>query len=72
MLRTVLARIEGRLAEGASVEDIVASKPIATLDSTLGQGFMKPDTIVRLVATSLRDERGAPAEPSRTRRKTTR
>lgn len=53
MLRTVADRVEVQMAKGASVEEIVASRPTAEFDGRWGNGFIKPDDWVRLVCQGL-------------------
>jgi glyoxylase-like metal-dependent hydrolase (beta-lactamase superfamily II) len=55
--RTMLADITGKVrtavAAKRSVDDIVASKPSAAYDAKFGNGFIKPDQLVRTIYASL-------------------
>ena len=42
MLRTVHDRLETLIAEGKTLEQVLAAKPTADFDEAWGQGFMKP------------------------------
>ncbi|TRW15033.1 MBL fold metallo-hydrolase [Glacieibacterium frigidum] len=53
MLIDVIARVEKLVKAGRTPDQIVAAKPTADLDGKWGQGFMKPDVFVRIVAESL-------------------
>jgi glyoxylase-like metal-dependent hydrolase (beta-lactamase superfamily II) len=54
MLVAVRDRVSQGLAQGRSIDEIVAGKPTADLDATWGGGFMKADDFLRLVAAGLR------------------
>jgi len=49
MLATVHARLLALTAAGKSVEEIIASKPIADLEAEWGDGFLPTDTWLRIV-----------------------
>lgn len=53
MLRSVLGKIRAKLDQGASTDEIVASKPTADFDAKYGHGFIKPDFFVSIVSESL-------------------
>jgi glyoxylase-like metal-dependent hydrolase (beta-lactamase superfamily II) len=53
MLETSSVRIAALKAQGKSVEDIVAAKPLADLDGTWGGGFINPDNWVQIVYSTL-------------------
>ena len=53
MLATIAARIKPLVAAGRSVEEVVAAKPTAGFDEKFGNGFLKPDKFVEMVASSL-------------------
>ena len=54
MLATVHGRIQKLMQAGKSVDEIVAAKPTADLDAEWGDGFLKPDTWVRIVCGVMR------------------
>ena len=49
MLATVQARMAKLINEGKNIDEIVAAKPTADLDSKWGGGFLKPDAWVKIV-----------------------
>ena len=49
MLVDVKARIEKGIASGKTMEEFIASKPLADLEAEWGDGFMKPEQFVTLV-----------------------
>src|SRR5262249_25871895 len=49
MLVDVKARIEKGIRSGKTVDQFVASKPLADLDAKYGGGFMKTDNFVRIL-----------------------
>jgi cyclase len=53
MLVDVKARVEKGIASGKTIEQFVASKPLADLDEKWGGGFIKSDQMVSLVWMSL-------------------
>ena len=53
MLVTVRDRVKAQKSAGKSVEDVIAAKPTADLDSTWGNGFLKPEMFLRMVYGSL-------------------
>jgi len=57
MLVGVSGRIAKLVAEGRSVEQIVAAKPTAEYDDKWGKGFIKPDKFVEMLASALRPKR---------------
>ena len=42
------------IADGKSVEDVIAAKPTATLDAKWGGGFLNPERFVCIVYNSLK------------------
>jgi len=48
MLSTVRERVRAQVASGASLEQILSSKPAAEFDATWGGGWIKADDFVRL------------------------
>ena len=48
MLRTVQHRLEALIAEGKTLEEVLAAKPTAEFDAAWGQGFLKPDRWVEI------------------------
>lgn len=48
MLRTVHARLEALIAEGKSLEQVLAARPTAEFDAAWGGGFLKPDRWVEI------------------------
>ena len=53
MLVTVRERVKAAIAQEASMEDFIASKPTADLDSTWGKGFLSPEQFLQIVYTDL-------------------
>jgi glyoxylase-like metal-dependent hydrolase (beta-lactamase superfamily II) len=49
MLADVKARVEKGIASGGTMEDFIATKPLADLEPEWGDGFMKPDPFVTLL-----------------------
>jgi cyclase len=47
MLATVRDRVHRQVASGASLEQVIASRPTAAFDAAWGGGFIKPDDFVR-------------------------
>ena len=54
MVATVQGRIRSQVAAGKSVQEIVDSKPTREFDDKWGNGFIRPDGWVTLLATALR------------------
>jgi glyoxylase-like metal-dependent hydrolase (beta-lactamase superfamily II) len=54
MVATVQGRIRSQIAAGRSVQEIVDSKPTREFDDKWGNGFIKPDSWVTMLATALR------------------
>jgi glyoxylase-like metal-dependent hydrolase (beta-lactamase superfamily II) len=58
--RSVLAgirdRVKGLVAQGKTLDQVVAAKPTAQWDATWGKGFMKPDVFVSFVYRSLTEK----------------
>ena len=50
MLATVEGRIKAQIAAGRPMREIVASKPTSEFDEKWGNGFIKPDSWVRMLA----------------------
>jgi cyclase len=57
MLVNVSGRIGKLVAEGRSVEQIVAARPTAEYDDKWGKGFIKADKFVEMMASALRPKR---------------
>jgi len=53
MLVTVRDRVKPLVQAGKTPAEVVAARPLADLDAKWGQGFMKPDKCVEIVAQSL-------------------
>ena len=53
MLVDAVARVDRLRKAGRTPAQIVAAKPLASLDATWGKGFMKPDVFVGIIAESL-------------------
>jgi len=53
MLVTVRDRVKRLVQAGKTPAEVVAAHPLADLDAKWGQGFMKPDQFVEIVAKSL-------------------
>ncbi len=53
MLVTVRDRVAKLVAEGRTLEQVLAAKPLADLDDAWGGGFMKPDRFLRVVYADL-------------------
>jgi cyclase len=53
MLATAAANVEKLKASGQTVEQAVAAKPTASLDSVWGKGFMTPDVFTAVVYSTL-------------------
>ncbi len=53
LLITLRSRMQKLIDEGKTIDEIVALKPYADYDKTLGQGFMKPDDFLRIVHDTL-------------------
>lgn len=53
MLATIRDRVRERIAAGATLEQILASKPAAEFDERLGRGMVKSDDIVRFAYADL-------------------
>ncbi len=54
MLIAVRDGIEPLIADGKSVEQVIAAKPTAALDGEWGDGFLNPERFVRIVYASLK------------------
>jgi glyoxylase-like metal-dependent hydrolase (beta-lactamase superfamily II) len=58
--RNVLAgirdKVKGLVAQGKTLDQVVAAKPTAQWDATWGKGFMKPDVFVSFVYRSLTEK----------------
>ncbi|GAC1446786.1 MAG: MBL fold metallo-hydrolase [Pyrinomonadaceae bacterium] len=48
MLATISERIKKLIAQGKSIDEIVAAQPSKDFDATWGNGFLKPEQFVRL------------------------
>jgi cyclase len=57
MLTTVNARVEKLVAAGRTNEQIAAVKPTADLDAKWGNGFLKPEQFVSMVAEGIRQHK---------------
>ncbi len=53
VLDTVHQRVSGLIAEGKSLEEVLAARPTAELDESWGAGFMNPQTFLTIVYKSL-------------------
>ena len=53
MLMTVRDRVTALVREGKTADEVMAAKPLADLDATWGQGFMKPDFFLKVVTGDL-------------------
>ncbi len=53
MLATVRDRVRAMAREGKTVEQVLAARPSAEFDARWGQGFMKPESFVRIVYQSV-------------------
>ena len=53
MLETVRDRMNGLIAEGKSLEEIIELEPNADYDPTLGQGFINPEQFLRILHSNL-------------------
>jgi cyclase len=53
VLTTVRSRMQKLINEGKIIDEIVAMKPLADYDDSLGAGFMKPEAFMRIVYDSL-------------------
>lgn len=49
MLVAVRDRTQGAISQGLSVDDFIASNPTADLDTTWGNGFLKPEQFLRII-----------------------
>ena len=56
MLADATDRVRQLMSQGKSLEEIIAARPNAELDESLGNGFIKPDQFVRFIYGSLADE----------------
>ena len=59
MLVTVRDRVRAALAEGRSLDDFLAAKPLADLDAAWGGGFLDAERFLRIVWADL-SRRGTP------------
>lgn len=53
VLETAVERVRGLIAEGKSLEEIVAAKPMAEYDEAFGSGFINPERFLGMVHASL-------------------
>jgi glyoxylase-like metal-dependent hydrolase (beta-lactamase superfamily II) len=53
MLAAIRDRIAGLVAEGKTLDDVMASEPSKDFDDAWGRGFLKPEQFVEIVYTSL-------------------
>ena len=53
VLKTVHERVSKLIAEGKSLEQVLASRPTAEFDESWGAGFMNPKTFLTIVYNSL-------------------
>jgi glyoxylase-like metal-dependent hydrolase (beta-lactamase superfamily II) len=53
MLATVRDRVRALAREGKTLEQVLAARPSAEFDARWGQGFMKPESFVRIVYQSV-------------------
>jgi glyoxylase-like metal-dependent hydrolase (beta-lactamase superfamily II) len=59
MLATVRDRVKAQVRAGKTLEQVLAAKPTADLDTAWGQGFMKPGRFVSVVYADLARRSGA-------------
>ena len=57
MLMLARERVEGAIAEGKSLDALLADSPLEDLDPTWGGGFIKPEAFLRSVYASLEAEK---------------
>jgi cyclase len=60
MLMAVRDRVAKLVKDGATLEQVMAAKPLADLDRVWGTGFMKPDAFLQVVYRDLSREPPAP------------
>ena len=53
MLATVSGEVKQLIAEGKTLEEIVAAKPTAEFDEKWGKGFIKPDKFAEMLCANL-------------------
>ncbi|HEX7242813.1 MAG TPA: hypothetical protein VF263_21170, partial [Longimicrobiaceae bacterium] len=53
VLVTVRDRVRALAREGKTLEQVLAARPSAEFDARWGQGFMKPESFVRVVYQSV-------------------
>jgi glyoxylase-like metal-dependent hydrolase (beta-lactamase superfamily II) len=59
VLGTIRDRVKALIAQGKTLEQIIAAKPSAQFDATWGKGFMGPDLFVSFVHRSLTEAKSA-------------
>jgi len=59
VLATIRDRVKALIAQGKTLEQIIAAKPSAQFDATWGKGFMGPDLFVSFVHHSLTEPKSA-------------
>ena len=56
MLADATDSVRDLMNQGKSLEEIIAARPNAQLDETLGNGFIKPDRFIQFIYSSLADK----------------
>jgi len=57
MLLAIRDRVRGALADGQTLDQVLAARPTREFDQVWGKGFIDPERFVRIVYRSLADER---------------
>jgi glyoxylase-like metal-dependent hydrolase (beta-lactamase superfamily II) len=57
VLMAVRDRVKKLIAEGKTVDQVIAAKPLADFDPVWGRGFMQPDVFLRIVSADLSKRR---------------
>jgi hypothetical protein len=58
-MASIRDRVKALVAQGKTLDQIVAAKPTAQWDATWGKGFMGPDVFVSFVHRSLTESKPA-------------
>jgi hypothetical protein len=56
MLADVTERVEELMEQGMTLEQVIAARPNAELDESLGNGFIKPEKFIQFIYGSLAEE----------------
>ena len=56
MLADAADRVRDLMEQGKSLDEIIAARPNAELDESLGNGFIKPEPFIRFIYSSLAEE----------------